>query len=178
MFRKRVADPPVAAEPAATEPASTENAPTETGDPPEPEAPPIRVVLVDDDPELRELMEMGLTRGGLDVVGQAADGAAALDLVEQAQPDIVLLDLHMPDVGGLEVLPALRAASPRSKFVVVSAIGATHMLEATLDAGAAAFIEKGVSIRSILVHLDRVAHSGAIKVVRPYPLNREYPERD
>lgn len=142
---------------------------------PEPEArKAFRVVVVDDDEDLRELMIMGLTSGGFDVVGQAADGAHALDLVAEKQPDIVLLDLHMPDVGGLEVLPLLRAEAPRAKYVVVSAISATHMLEATLDAGAAAFIEKGVSMRSILKHLERVATSGAVKVVRPYPLNRDY----
>ena len=143
--------------------------------PPEPDRPAIRVVVVDDDQDLRELMRMGLERGGFEVVGEAADGAAAVDLVAQSQPDLVMLDLHMPEVGGLEVLPAMRAEAPRAKFVVVSGINATHMLEATLDAGVAAFIEKGVSMRSILIHLERVARSGAIKVVRPYPLNREYP---
>jgi len=142
---------------------------------PEPARPPIRVMLVDDDQDLRELMRMGLERGGFEIVGEAADGAAAVDLITERQPDIVMLDLHMPEAGGLEVLPMLRAEAPRAKYVVVSAINATYMLEATLDAGAAAFIEKGVSMRSILIHLERVARSGAIKVVRPYPLNREYP---
>lgn len=156
-------------------------APPEASPAPEPEPDPepearkaIRVVVVDDDDDLRELMIMGLAAGGFDVVGQAVNGGEALDVVARAQPDIVMLDLHMPDVGGLEVLPLLRHEAPRAKFVVVSAISATHMLEATLDAGAAAFIEKGVSMRSILFHLERVATSGAVKVVRPYPLNRDY----
>lgn len=141
---------------------------------PAPDRPAFRTVVVDDDQDLRELMSMGLTAGGFEVVGEAADGAQALEVVARTQPDLVLLDLHMPDVGGLEVLPLLRAEAPRAKYVVVSAISATHMLEATLDAGAAAFIEKGVSMRTILMHLERVATSGAVKVVRPYPLNRDY----
>lgn len=162
MFRKR-AEEPVAAEPVTIEEPAA--APTRA-------AP--RVVVVDDDNDLREIMQLGLRNGGFDVIGEAVDGASALELVARTQPDIVLLDLHMPDVGGLEVLPLLRTEAPRAKYVVVSAIAATYMLEATLDAGACAFIEKGVSMKSILAHLERVSTSGAIKVVRPYPLNRDY----
>jgi DNA-binding NarL/FixJ family response regulator len=104
---------------------------------------------------------------------RAADDVLAL--YRDVQPDIVLLDLHMPDTNGLELLPELREASPKTKFVVFSAIGATYMTEAAIQAGAIAFIEKGVSPRSILRHLERVHHSGSANMIRPYPLNREYP---
>ena len=176
LFRKRGAGRDTESPELDPGPDAPVDAPVDAPAPePEPGRPPIRVVLVDDDEDLRELMQMGLVRGGFEVVGQAADGTSAVDLVAESQPDLVLLDLHMPEAGGLEVLPVLRAEAPRAKFVVVSGINATHMLEATLDAGVAAFIEKGVSMRSILIHLERVATSGAVKVVRPYPLNREYP---
>ncbi len=142
---------------------------------PEPEEPPLKVVIVDDDPDARDFMRMGLEVGGYEVVGEGGDGASAIQAVKDGQPDLVLVDLHMPDIGGLELLPALREAHWPAKFVIVSAIGATRMIEAAIEAGAVGFIEKGVSPRSINIHLEKVVSAGAVKVVRPYPLNHEYP---
>ena len=135
----------------------------------------ISVVVVDDDDDVREMMMMALDVGGFDAAGEAADGPSALWTVTGAQPDIVLLDLHMPDTNGLDLLPELREASPKTRFVVFSAIGATYMTEAAIQAGAIAFIEKGVSPRSILRHLERVHQAGSASLIRPFPLNREYP---
>ena len=59
-------------------------------------------------------------------------------------------------------------------MVAFSAIGATHMVENALEAGVFGFIEKGVSIESIIKHLDRVSSAGRVKFVRPFPLNRDY----
>lgn len=140
-----------------------------------PEAPPLKVVIVDDDPDARDFMRMGLEVGGFEVVGEGGDGPSAIQAVTDTQPDLVLVDLHMPDIGGIELLPALRDAHWDAKYVVVSAIGATRMVEAAMEAGAVGFIEKGVSPRSINLHLEKVAHAGSVKVVRPYPLNHEYP---
>ncbi|HYH34768.1 MAG TPA: response regulator transcription factor [Nocardioides sp.] len=141
----------------------------------EPSRPALRVVIIDDDPDARDFIRMGLEVGGFHVVGEGGDGPSAVQAVRDGRPDLVLLDLHMPDIGGIELIPLLREAHRPSKFVVVSAIGATHMVEAAIEAGAVGFIEKGVSPRSVNIHLEKVAHAGAVKVVRPYPLNSEYP---
>jgi DNA-binding NarL/FixJ family response regulator len=135
----------------------------------------LKVVIIDDDPDARDFMRMGLEVGGFEVVGEGGDGPSGIQAVREGQPDLVLVDLHMPDIGGLELLPDLREAHWACRFVVVSAIGATRMVEAAMEAGAVAFIEKGVSPRSVNIHLEKVAHAGAVKVVRPYPLNSEYP---
>jgi DNA-binding NarL/FixJ family response regulator len=135
----------------------------------------LKIVIIDDDPDARDFMRMGLEVGGFEVVGEGGDGPSGIQAVKDGEPDIVLVDLHMPDIGGLELLPALREAHWACRFVVVSAIGATRMVEAAMEAGAVAFIEKGVSPRSVNIHLEKVAHAGAVKVVRPYPLNSEYP---
>jgi DNA-binding NarL/FixJ family response regulator len=146
---------------------------------PEPEASEqvakLRVVIVDDDPDARDFLRMGLEVGGFDVVGEGGDGPSAVEAVRTGEPDVVLLDLHMPDIGGIDLLPQLREQHRPAKFVVVSAITSTHMTEAAIEAGAVGFIEKGVSPRSINLHLHKVAHAGAVKVVRPYPLTSEYP---
>jgi CheY-like chemotaxis protein len=81
----------------------------------------IRVVLVDDAAEIRQLVRTALRfRGVFTVVGEAQDGAEALEVVEQLQPDIVVLDLGLPDLAGQEVLSGLRARSPQSKVVIFS----------------------------------------------------------
>jgi DNA-binding NarL/FixJ family response regulator len=135
---------------------------------------PVTVVVVDDDEDVRELLQLGLTTDVYSVVGTAGSAPDAVELVRRAQPEIVLLDLHMPDMGGLEVLPLLREECPTAKYVAFSAIGATHMLENAMSAGFLGFIEKGVSISSIIKHLDRVVAAGRVKFVRPFPLNRDY----
>ena len=91
---------------------------------PEPEKPKLKVVIIDDDPDARDFMRMGLEVGGYDVVGEGGDGPSAIQAVKDGEPDLVLVDLHMPDIGGLELLPQLRDAHWPTKFVVVSAIGA------------------------------------------------------
>jgi len=140
----------------------------------EPEQTRVRIAVVDDDVDVRELLLLGLTTHTYEVVGTAENARQAVELVTSAQPDIILLDLHMPDMGGLEVLPTLREHCPDARIVAFSAIGATHMVENAIEAGVFGFIEKGVSIESIIKHLDRVVDAGRVKLVRPFPLNRDY----
>ncbi len=81
----------------------------------------IRVLLVDDVRDVRRLLRTALRfRDGFEVVGEASDGAEAVDLSRALQPDIVVLDLGLPDLAGLEVLSRIRRDSPTSKVVVFS----------------------------------------------------------
>ena len=81
----------------------------------------IRVLLVDDVPEVRRLVRTALRFHGLfSVVGEAADGAAAIAQTKQLRPDIVVLDIGLPDLAGKEVLTGLREALPPVKVVVFS----------------------------------------------------------
>jgi DNA-binding NarL/FixJ family response regulator len=128
------------------------------------------VVVVDDTEDIRALMKLGLERYGIEVRGEASDGATAADVVRETKPDIVLLDLHMPEVGGLEAMPVILEAHPRCRVVVYSAISATRMTGAAFDAGAHGYIVKGVSPRRIAEHLRRVNTAGAVRPVHPYPL--------
>jgi DNA-binding NarL/FixJ family response regulator len=136
----------------------------------------LRVVVAEDNHDVHEMVRLTLEIGGFKVVGSAYDGGETLELVRELQPDILLIDLHMPEVGGLDVIPEVHDVAPHCKVVVHSAIGAMFMTESALHAGAVAYIEKGVSPRSIVAHLNRVAEAGTTRPVRPYPLNREYPD--
>jgi DNA-binding NarL/FixJ family response regulator len=81
----------------------------------------IRVLLVDDVLDVRRLVRMALRfRGGFEVVGEASDGSEAIRLAEEHQPDVVVLDLGLPDLAGRDLLTSIRAASPSSKVVVFS----------------------------------------------------------
>jgi len=138
------------------------------------QAPPLRVVIVEDTVDVRDMLRMTLEIGGFEIVAEAGDGAAGLVAVERHQPDLMVLDLAMPETGGLEILPLVHGACGKTRVVVYSAIGATYMTEAALKAGAHGYIQKGVSPKSIIEHLHRVAHAGAQRPVRPFPLVRDY----
>jgi DNA-binding NarL/FixJ family response regulator len=84
-----------------------------------------RVLLVDDVVDVRRLVRTSLRfRGGFDVVAEASNGAEAVRLAEALHPDIVVLDLGLPDLAGHEVLTRIREVSPRSKVVVFSGVDA------------------------------------------------------
>ncbi len=106
----------------------------------------IGIFVVDDVPELRELTKLHIEDDErLYVVGEAGDGYGALGGIAREQPDVVLLDLALPGMDGLEVLPRIRALSPRSEVVVFSGFSADRMEEPARQAGAAAYIEKGAA---------------------------------
>jgi CheY-like chemotaxis protein len=81
----------------------------------------VRVLLVDDVAEVRQLVRTALRfRGLFTVIGEAADGKKAIELAEELQPDIVVLDIGLPDIAGQEVLTRLRAGAPDMKVIVFS----------------------------------------------------------
>jgi len=113
----------------------------------------VRVVLVDDSQDLRDLLRLALTRGGMEVVGEAGDGLTGIEAVRTERPDVVLLDLSMPVMDGLEALPSIRRLVPDAKIIVLSAFGATQMSQRALSIGADSYLQKGISLKQILDHV-------------------------
>src|ERR1700759_3090330 len=117
---------------------------TETPDVGEP-APMIPVVIVDDSEDVRILIGARLQSSGrFTVVGEAGDGASAVNVVAATAPRLVVLDLSMPGMSGLEAIPLIRAAAPTAKVVVLSGYADASLIEAVLAAGAAGYVEKGL----------------------------------
>lgn len=102
----------------------------------------VRVVLADDHALVREGTAELLERGGLRVVGQAADGPQAVRLVSELQPDVLLLDLAMPGLDGLEVTRRARQLAPRTVVVALSAHDEQAYVLAALEAGARGYLSK------------------------------------
>jgi DNA-binding NarL/FixJ family response regulator len=110
-----------------------------------------RVFIADDVEAMRRLWELFLEEDPLmEVVGHAADGNAALVGVEATRPDVLLLDLSMPDRDGLEVIPVVRTASPETAIVVASGLSSARMAPLALELGASAYFEKGGSAADLL----------------------------
>ena len=117
----------------------------------------IRVVVVDDDSHLRDLFKMMLElEDGFEVVGEAGDGKAAISRVEECQPDLVMLDLEMPVMDGLDALPLILEAAPRTKVAVVSGFPEESLRARALAAGAVAYISKGLSVEALVRQLASV----------------------
>jgi len=117
---------------------------------------PVRVVIVDDTYDLRELLRLALTRGGMEVVGEAGDGSTGIETVRLERPDVVLLDLSMPVMDGLEALPSIRRLVPAAKIIVLSGFGATQMSERALATGADGYLQKGMSLKRILEYVNGI----------------------
>jgi DNA-binding NarL/FixJ family response regulator len=110
----------------------------------------ISVFLVDDVPELRELIRWGMEEDpDFEVVGEAGDGRTAIEGIAKTSPTAVLLDLSMPDMNGLEVIPFIRDREPCSAIVVLSGFSADRMGETAIDRGADDYVEKGTSIAEL-----------------------------
>ena len=120
-----------------------------------------RTLVVDDHPLTRAALVGLLERHDFAVVGEAGDGEEAIGRARELQPDLVLLDLSMPGLGGLEALPRLRAAAPRCEVVVLTASGTEENLLAAIRGGAAGYLLKTEPPERIAEFLDGVAHGEA-----------------
>jgi len=101
-----------------------------------------RVLIVDDHPLTRDALAGLLTHHDFSVVGDAASGEDAIELAREVQPDLILLDLSMPGIGGLGALPLLREAAPDCEVVMLTASVAEENLLASIRAGAAGYLLK------------------------------------
>jgi len=120
-----------------------------------------RVLIVDDHPLTREALGGLLRSNGFDVVGQAADGAEAIEQAGELQPDLVVLDLTMPGMDGLTALPLLREASPETSVVVLTASEDDANLLGAIRLGAAGYLLKNEPPERIVEFLRGVAQGEA-----------------
>ena len=120
--------------------------------------PAIRVVLCDDVSEMRTLLRYALeTDPRLQVVGEADNGRDGARVIAELQPDVVLLDLSMPEMDGFETLLAIATSAPGTGIIVFSGFAAERMREPALEHGADLYIEKGLPLDDVISAVRDVA---------------------
>jgi two-component system, NarL family, response regulator NreC len=120
----------------------------------------IRVLIADDHPLIRDGLRMLLgTQADLEVVGEAADGIEALEMARQLRPDVLLIDIAMPGMSGLEVVPLVRDALPQTQMVILSMFAQEAYTHQALLEGARAYVLKGAPSAEVLAAV-RAVHAG------------------
>lgn len=119
----------------------------------------IRLMLADDHRMLREGLRRSMVDQGFDVVGEAGDGDQAVKLAEQLRPDVVLMDVTMPEVDGVEATRQIRAAMPEIRVVMLTMHADQEVLAAAIRAGASGYLVKDCSTAEIAAAV-RMAVSG------------------
>ena len=117
-----------------------------------------RIVIVEDQGIVRELLSALLAgEPDIELVGQASTGAQALELAARLQPDVLLLDIGLPDMDGLAVTQVLRRRQPEVRIIALSVYDEPHIVRAMLDAGAAGYVPKGDTVDELRQAIRAVA---------------------
>jgi two-component system, NarL family, response regulator LiaR len=122
----------------------------------------IRVLVVDDQTVVREgLVAILATYPDIEVVGQAAEGNQALEMIKQAKPNVVLLDLQMPGLDGLATIPKIREMAPTVRIMVVTSFADSDRVYQAIKAGALGYILKDATREQLVLAIRDVAQGRA-----------------
>lgn len=118
----------------------------------------LNVLVVDDSDDLRELISMVIERhpSSWHVVATAAEGQQAVDRATASQPDLVLLDIAMPVMDGMQALPLIRQACPDAVVVMLSGYPFAVAGQGALDAGAHGYLEKSDLVKGLIPRIERI----------------------
>ncbi len=124
-----------------------------------------KVLIVDDNDLMRTLLRGILRSESCQVVGEAKNGTIALDLVERTFPDVVFLDVMMPEMDGIEVLQYIKERHPRIKVIMITGNPSVENVQESIQGGAAGFIVKPFNTARVLDTLHK-ALQGAEKIAQ------------
>ncbi len=112
---------------------------------------PIQILIVDDHDRLREGVSTSLTIfPDLELIGEAANGIEAIQLCDELQPNVVLMDLMMPEMDGVEAIGKIHQQNPEMSIIVLASFGEDDLVEAALNAGASSFLLKNISAEELV----------------------------
>jgi len=126
----------------------------------------IRIVIVDDHGLIRECLHLVLAgEKRLDIVGEAANGIEAIDVISDLQPEIVLLDISIPGMSGLELIPIIKQKSPETKIIMLTGNDEDETILKALRAGARGYLTKDTTSQGLIKSL-KVVHEGEMWIER------------
>ncbi|MBG8553750.1 response regulator [Hymenobacter guriensis] len=120
-----------------------------------------RILIVDDSFYMRTMLKNMLTDAGYEVVGEAANGQQALEMATATRPDLITLDVILPDNTGLDVLKGIRQEQPEVRIVMCSAVGQEVIVNEALESGAVAYIVKPFSEEKVLEIVSTALQQGS-----------------
>lgn len=115
-----------------------------------------RVLIVDDAAFMRMMLKEILTKNGYEVAGEAENGQKAIEKYKELSPDLVIMDITMPEVDGIEAVKKIKSEDPNSKVVMCSAMGQQAMVIEAIQAGARDFIVKPFQADRVLEAVKKV----------------------
>uniref|UniRef100_A0A7C3YBQ0 Response regulator n=1 Tax=Geoglobus ahangari TaxID=113653 RepID=A0A7C3YBQ0_9EURY len=116
-----------------------------------------RVLIVDDAAFMRKLLKNILFSGGFDIAGEAENGKQAVELYKKLRPDIVTMDIIMPEMNGIEALKEIKKIDPNAKVVMCTAVGQEQMVKTAIKFGAKGYIVKPFQAPKVIEELRKVA---------------------
>jgi DNA-binding NarL/FixJ family response regulator len=121
---------------------------------------PITCVVADDHPAVLEAVAEFLVQGGIEVIARARDGEEALEKIEQRKPQVALVDVRMPKLGGIELTRRAQRSTPETSILLYTGYGDRALLTEALDAGVRGFVLKEAPMDDLLRALQSVASGG------------------
>ncbi len=119
-----------------------------------------RVLIVDDAAFMRMLLKDIISKAGFEVVGEAANGKEAVEKYKELKPDIVTMDITMPEMNGIEAVKEIKKIDPEAKIIMVSAMGQQAMVIEAIQAGARDFIVKPFQPARVIEALKKLVEEG------------------
>lgn len=115
-----------------------------------------RILVVDDAAFMRMMVKDILTKNGYEIVGEAPNGLKAIEVYKECKPDLVMMDITMPELNGIEAVKEIKAFDPNAKIIMCSAMGQQAMVLESIQAGAKDFIVKPFQADRILEAVKKV----------------------
>lgn len=120
------------------------------------------VVLIDDHKLVRQAVKRALTDNGFDVIGEAGDGEEGIRLVDEMNPEIVMLDITMPVMDGLSALKIIKANKPETRVIMLTMHGEANVVNQAINSGATAFMTKDAPMAEVVEIVKKVAQGELI----------------
>ncbi len=116
-----------------------------------------RILIVDDAPFIRELLRHLLQSHGHDVVGEGTNGQEAVELADELKPDIILMDIVMPEKSGIEAAAEILKTQPQARIIACSTLDQEAMILKALEAGCCHYVVKPFDAKKLLDSIDRAS---------------------